>query len=41
MNTYFRKFKTLALGTMADDALKVDVNDFYDVLHVCEFVRWK
>ena len=33
---------------MAGDALKVDVNDatsfledFYDVLHVCEFVRQK
>ena len=48
MNTNFRRFKTLALRIMAGDALKVDVNDatsfledFYDVLHVCEFVRQK
>ena len=49
MNTNFRRFKTLALRTMAGDALKVDVNDatsifledLYDVLHVCEFVRRK
>ena len=49
MNTNFRSFKMLALGTMAGDALKVDVNDapsiflgdLYDVLHVCEFVRQK
>ena len=27
MNTHFRRFKTLALRTMADDAFKVDVND--------------
>ena len=27
MNTNFRRFKTLALQTMAGDALKVDVND--------------
>ena len=27
MNTNFRRFKTLALRTMADDAFKVDVND--------------
>ena len=27
MNTNFRTFKTLALRTMAGDALKVDVND--------------
>ena len=49
MNTNFRRFKTLALRTMAADALKVDVNDttfnfledLYDVLHMCEFVRRK
>ena len=49
MNTNFRRFKTLALRTMAGDALKVDVNDvtsifledLYEVLHVCEFVRRK
>ena len=47
MNTHFRRFKTLALRTMADNTFKVDVNDatsfledFYDVLHVCEFVRY-
>ena len=47
MKTNFR-FKTLALQTMAGDALKVDVSDAtsllednYDVLHVCEFVRQK
>ena len=27
MDTNFRRFKTLALRTMADDSLKVDVND--------------
>ena len=27
MDTNFRRFKTLALRTMAGDALKVDVND--------------
>ena len=27
MNTHFRRFKTLALRTMADDTFKVDVND--------------
>ena len=27
MNTNFRRFKTLALRTMAGDALKVDVNN--------------
>ena len=27
MNTNFRRFKTLALQTMAGDALKVDVSD--------------
>ena len=27
MNTNFRRFKTLALQAMADDALKDDVND--------------
>ena len=27
MNTNFRRFKTLALQTMSDNALKVDVND--------------
>ena len=27
MNTNFRRFKTLALRTMAGEALKVDVND--------------
>ena len=27
MNTKIRRFKTLALQTMAGDALKVDVND--------------
>ena len=27
MSTNFRRFKTLALLTMAGDALKVDVND--------------
>ena len=27
MNTNFKRFKKLALLTMADDALKVDVND--------------
>ena len=49
MNTHFRRFKTLALGIMAGDVLKVDVNDarsifledFYDVLNVCEFVQRK
>ena len=48
MNTDCRLFKTLALQTMAGDAFKVDVSDatsfledFYDVLHVCEFVRRK
>ena len=47
MNTNFRRFKTLALRTMAGDVLKVDVNDatsifledLCDVLHVCELVR--
>ena len=49
MNTNFRRLKMLALRTMADDALKDDINDamsffgkeFDDVLHVCGFVRWK
>ena len=49
MNINFRRFKMLALQTMAGDALKVDVNDgnvnfledLYGVLHVCEFVRRK
>ena len=27
MNTNFRRFKTLALPTMAGDALKVEIND--------------
>ena len=49
MNTNFRRFKMLPLRTMAGDVLKIDVNDatsnfledLYDVLHVCEFVRRK
>ena len=47
MNTYFKRFKMLALGTMAGDVLKDDVNDsasffleeFDNILHVCGFVR--
>ena len=49
MDKKFRKFKALAVRTLAGDALKVDVNDstsifledLYDVLHVCEFVLRK
>ena len=49
MNTNFRRFKMIALRTMAGDALKDDVNDagsifledFDNVLHVCRFVGWK
>ena len=49
MITNFRRFKTLALQTIADDALKHDVNDatsffledLYGVLHVREFVHRK
>ena len=49
MNTHFRRFKMLALRTMAGDMLKDDVNDatsrfvedFDDALHMCWFVRGK
>ena len=49
MNTHFRRFKMLALRTMAGDVLKDDVNDatscfvedFDDVLHMCGFLRGK
>ena len=49
MSTNLRRFKRLALRTMARGALKDDVNDtksiviedFDDVLHVCGFVLQK
>ena len=47
MNTNFRKLEMLELA-LACDSLKIDVNDatsildeFDDVLHVCEFARRK
>ena len=48
MNTNLRRFKMLAMRTMAGDAFKDDINDATsfleecdNVLHVCKFVRRK
>ena len=35
MNANFRRFKTVALQTMACDALKVDVSDAEDFITFC------
>ena len=39
MNTHFGRFKTLALRTMAGDALEVDVSDELTSVMQRQFVR--